>query len=117
MKVGEVAARTGVSVRAVRYYERAGLVDAARRENGYREFDASAVERVRAIRDLLETGFTVAEVLSLLPCIRGAADDTRCCTRTVALYRRKLARIDAQLRTLTLLRHRIEERVAGLEPC
>ncbi|MFL5578197.1 MAG: MerR family transcriptional regulator [Gemmatimonadaceae bacterium] len=118
MQVGEVAARTGVSVRAVRYYERCGLVDAVRRENGYREFDDSAVERVRDVRGLLETGFTVAEVHSLLPCLRSSGDDDAgCCVRTVALYRRKLAKIDAQLRTLTRLRSRIEERVAVLEPC
>ena len=59
----------------------------------------------------------LAEVRSLAPCLEGAADDGSCCERTVALYREKLARIDAQVRTLTGLRHRIVERMAALEPC
>src|SRR5256885_241877 len=117
MQVGEVAARAGVSVRSIRYYERAGLVTATRRGNGYREFDAGAVERVRVIRDLLESGFTVAEVLSLSSCLQAADDDCGCCMQTVALYREKLAKIDAQLRTLTGLRGRVEQRMAALEPC
>jgi DNA-binding transcriptional MerR regulator len=34
MRVGEIAERTGVSVRAIRYYEQAGLLPAVRRANG-----------------------------------------------------------------------------------
>jgi DNA-binding transcriptional MerR regulator len=117
MRIGDVAERAGVSVRSIRHYEREGLVAATRRDNGYRDFDDSAVGRVRVVRDLLETGFTVAEVRSLAPCLDGAADDGRCCERTIALYREKLARIDAQVRTLTGLRHRIVARMAALEPC
>jgi len=116
MRVGEVAARTGVSVRAIRYYEQAGLLAATRRANGYREFDAEVVERVRAIRDLLETGFTIEEVLSLAACLGGAGTGTACSAQTARLYREKLVRIDAQMRTLLGLRERIEERLATLDP-
>ena len=117
MRVGELSARTGVSVRSIRYYEQAGLLPAARRPNGYRVFDEGAVERVTAIRGLLETGFTIEEVQSLSSCLTAAGDDVCCCTQTVALYRSKLARIDLQLATLATLRGRIEERIALLEPC
>jgi len=115
MRVGEIAARTGVSVRAIRYYEAAGLLHAARRANGYREFDPSAAERVRAIRDLLDVGFTIEEVVSLSPCLAGA-QDAPCRTQTVSLYRDKLDRINQQVSTLLQLRERIEERIAVLEP-
>lgn len=117
MKVGEIAARTGVSVRAIRYYEQEGLLRATRNRNGYREFDEGAVERVSSIRDLLRSGFTVAEILSLSACLGPGEPDAGCCGRTVELYRRKLDDIDEQLRTLSHLRSRIEERMAVLEPC
>ena len=116
MRVGEISERTGVSVRAIRYYERAGLLPAERRPNGYREFDASAVERVRAIRDLLDVGFTIDEVVSLSPCLQDAGDDAPCRTQTVTLYREKLDRINQQVGTLLELRRRIQERIALLEP-
>ena len=117
MRVGELSARTGVSVRSIRYYEQAGLLPAVRKPNGYREFDASAVERVGAIRSLLETGFTIEEVQSLSECLIGGGGGADCCGQTVALYRSKLEKIDLQLRTLSQIRGRIEERIALLEPC
>ncbi|HYH78746.1 MAG TPA: MerR family transcriptional regulator [Longimicrobium sp.] len=117
MRVGELAARTGASIRSIRYYEQAGLLTATRRPNGYREFDAGAVERVGAIRGLLEAGFTIDEILSLSSCLTASADDLDCCGQTAALYRGKLEKIDLQMRTLAQLRGRIQERIAALEPC
>jgi DNA-binding transcriptional MerR regulator len=117
MQVGEIASKTGVSVRAIRYYEDAGLLRAERRANGYRQFEEGAVEHVRVIRDLLESGFTVAEIRSLWHCVDGTTEPASCCDRTVAIYRSKLDRIEEQMRTLNQLKQRIEERVALLEPC
>ena len=117
MRVGELSATTGVSVRSIRHYERAGLLDATRRANGYREFDPTSVDRVRVIRDLIDSGFTVEEIGSLASCLYGAEVSGGCCARTVSLFRTKLARIDDQLRTLLRQRDRIEKRVASLEPC
>lgn len=117
MQVGEVAARTGISIRAIRYYERQGLVPAIRRENGYREFDPSAVERVTAIRDLLDSGFTVQEIHALSACLHEAPRTMHCCEQTATVYREKLVRIAAQMQTLRAVQRRIEERIADLEPC
>ena len=116
MQVGELAAQAGVSVRSIRHYEGAGLLRARRRENGYRDFDEGAVARVRTIRDLIDTGFTVGEIASLAPCLDGTDGAERCSARTAALYRRKLTRIDVQMRTLRALRQRIEARLAALPP-
>lgn len=115
MRVGEIARATGASVRSVRYYERAGLIQAHRRENGYREFDRSAVARVRAIRHLLETGFTLEDITALAGCLDSAAPDPRCSAQAVAIYRDKLARIDVQMRTLAALRDRIEAQIDVLQ--
>jgi DNA-binding transcriptional MerR regulator len=117
MKVGEVATRAGVSVRSVRYYERAGLIAASRHTNGYREFDETAIPLARSIRDLIASGFTIDEVRSLSSCLPATTTTPDCCTQTVALYRHKLAQIDGQLTTLGAIRRRIEERLASLEPC
>jgi DNA-binding transcriptional MerR regulator len=123
MQVGELATKAGVSVRSIRHYEGAGLLTAERRANGYREFDEAAVKRVRTIRDLIDTGFTVEEIASLASCLDSSAGsgrardgEERCSARTAALYRRKLVRIEGQMRTLQQLQRRIEARLATLEP-
>jgi DNA-binding transcriptional MerR regulator len=117
MQVGELSAETGVSVRAIRYYEQAGLIQATRGSNGYRKFDGSAAERVRAIRDLLDTGFTIDDVQSLSSCLPDPTKRMNCCSQTVSLYREKLARINEQMETLAIMQARIRERIAVLEPC
>ena len=113
MQVSELAERAGVTVRMIRHYENAGLLHAVRLPNGYRDFAPSAVERVGAIRDLLETGFTVDEVVSLAGCLQGSGD-ARCGARTAAIYRRKLVKIEEQLATLGRLRRTIKARLAKI---
>ena len=114
MQVSELATRAGVTERMIRHYENAGLLHAVRLPNGYRDFAPSAVDRVKAIRDLLVTGFTVAEVLSLSGCLQGS-DDGRCNARTAAIYRKKLVQIEEQLGTLGRLRDTIKDRLRNLE--
>lgn len=114
MRIGELSRRTGASVRSIRHYDQEGLVTSRRRPNGYREFDAPAEERVRAIRELIGAGFTVDELRSLADCLQACPGDVRCSARTAALYRQKLDRIDRQMRVLRTLRDRLTERLAAL---
>lgn len=72
MLISELSRHTGVSTRALRHYDRSGLLDAERRSNGYRDFPESSVERVRRIRALLAVGLDLSAVAALLPCF--AAD-------------------------------------------
>jgi DNA-binding transcriptional MerR regulator len=67
VKIGQVADRSGVSVDTVRFYERRGVLPRAqRRPSGYREFDASTVERIRMAKALQELGFTLDEIVDAL---------------------------------------------------
>lgn len=104
VRIGELAERTGASVRSLRHYERAGLIKARRDGNGYRVFDAGAVECVRRVRGLLEAGFTVSEILPLSAhLVRGTADEP-CSGAVAGLYRRKLEQIDRKIRCLQEVR-------------
>lgn len=67
MKIGEVAREAGVSISAVRYYERLGLVpEAPRTPSGYRAFDPSVVPRLRFIQRAQVLGFSLEEIRELL---------------------------------------------------
>jgi MerR family copper efflux transcriptional regulator len=60
MKIGELAAATGLAPSAIRFYEQSGLLPAAQRAaNGYRSYSASAVERLRFIQLAQALGFTL----------------------------------------------------------
>lgn len=70
LRVGDLAARTGVSPRLLRYYENQGLVTAERSSTGQRLFNVAAVEQVRYIRQLLEAGLPTRVIRELLDCVR-----------------------------------------------
>ena len=68
LRINEVAAETGLTTRAIRYYEEIGLLEpAARSEGDYRLYDASDLERLRFIRSLRDdAGFSLAQIGQLL---------------------------------------------------
>ena len=74
MRIGELSRLTEVSVRALRYCEQEGLIRSARGGNGYREFDAAAVESVRQIRGLIECGLPTRLIREILPYPDGTAE-------------------------------------------
>lgn len=71
--IGEVAREAGVSVSAIRFYERNGLLPEAERVSGKRRFEADVVRRLRVIGVAKQAGFSLEEVRALLDSIdRGA---------------------------------------------
>jgi DNA-binding transcriptional MerR regulator len=66
LPIREIAARSGVSVHTLRYYEREGLLPRPDRSpSGYRLYPPEAVRRVRLVRVLRSLGFRVRELRSL----------------------------------------------------
>lgn len=68
LRIQEVAAETGLTPRAIRYYEELGLLaPAARSEGAYRLYDAEDLDRLRFIRGLRDdAGFSLADIGLLL---------------------------------------------------
>ncbi|GAB3568091.1 MerR family transcriptional regulator [Amycolatopsis endophytica] len=72
MRIGELARRTGVSERSLRYYEKQGLLSADRTGGGQREYPEAAVDRVIRIQELFAAGLHSRKIAQLLPCMRDA---------------------------------------------
>ncbi|GAB3423187.1 MerR family transcriptional regulator [Flindersiella endophytica] len=75
MRIGELSKRTGVSVRALRYYEEQQLLEPRRGANGYRYFSERDVERVAQIQLLFASGLNSSTVAEVLPCVCGTGTD------------------------------------------
>jgi MerR family copper efflux transcriptional regulator len=105
MRIGQLAAQAAVNVQTLRYYERRGLVAAARRQaSGYREYDADAVTRVRFIKHAQGLGFTLDDIAELL--------ENTACPEVQARAERALARIDGKLAELERVRAILTELTA-----
>jgi DNA-binding transcriptional MerR regulator len=99
---GELAALVGISTDTLRHYERKGvLAHPLRQANDYRQYPASALQRVRLIRRAIAVGFTLDELASVLSVRdRGGAP----CMEVRALAAAKLSDIETRLREMSELR-------------
>ncbi|MFE3189726.1 MerR family transcriptional regulator [Nocardia sp. NPDC059240] len=70
MRIGELAKRTGVSERSLRYYEEQGLLVASRTPGGQRDYPELAVDRVIHIQELFAAGLNSKKIYGILPCMR-----------------------------------------------
>lgn len=67
MQIGEVAARTELSIATVRHYDEVGLVTpSARSTGGFRLYTEADLDRLLVIRRMKPLGFTLAEMRDLL---------------------------------------------------
>lgn len=64
--IGSVAARTGVAVSAIRFYEEAGLVSAGRNSGGQRVFEAADIRRISFIIIAQKLGFSLKQIKAQL---------------------------------------------------
>lgn len=75
MQIGEVAERTGLSLRTIRYYEEVGLVvPSARSQGGFRLYTEPDVDRLAVIMRMKPLGFQLDEMRELLAILEPTAD-------------------------------------------
>ena len=103
LRSGELARLAGVSTDTLRHYERKGLLVRARRSaNGYREYLATDLDRVRLVRAALGIGFSLDELASILSVRdQGGAP----CRRVRAIAGAKLTAVEIEIRELTMMRN------------
>ncbi len=76
VRIGELAARTEVSVRSLRYYEQQGLLASTRSAGGQRHYTTAEIERVGFIQRMFAAGLTSRTIAELLPCVDSPGEDT-----------------------------------------
>ncbi|MET4060547.1 MerR family redox-sensitive transcriptional activator SoxR [Arthrobacter sp. UYP6] len=105
LTVGQVAERSGVSVSALHFYERQGLISSRRTAGNQRRFDRSVLRRVAVIRAAQRAGIplaTIARALEELP--KDAVPDQHDWQRLSAAWRQDL---DERIHSLEVLRDRL----------
>ncbi|MET9879922.1 MerR family transcriptional regulator [Actinacidiphila glaucinigra] len=106
MQIGEVAARTELSLRTIRHYEETGLVTpSARSQGGFRLYTETDVARLMVIRRMKPLGFTLDQMRDLLEAIDRldaadppAGDDRQALLDRVRAYEQDAARKIEELR-------------------
>lgn len=127
LQIGEVAERTGVTQRTLRFYEEKGLLKPPTRLEGgfrlYSEDDVQRVEQIKRLQTLL--GFTLADIKEMVEAeeiktqlraeYRREADvsDRRAkIAKALEVTERQVAVIDQKLQSLQEMKAHLEERIA-----
>jgi MerR family redox-sensitive transcriptional activator SoxR len=107
LSVGQLAARSGVSVSALHFYERQGLISSYRTEGNQRRYCRAVLRRVAFIRFAQRVGIPLAEICDALESLRGCANPTReDWARLTAYWKNDL---DERIHRLQQLRDRFTE--------
>ncbi len=118
LTIRELATETGVSSKALRYWESRGLLPKpGRTHTGYRVYPADVVQKVQFIRKAKSIGFTLSEIRSLIGI---AKEKGTPCEGVYAWVSRKLVALDQQIALLTKLRAELQQhqrRWRGKLPC
>lgn len=115
MRIGELAARTGVSVRSLRYYEQQGLLAPQRTSAGQRLYAVEHEALVAQIQELFRAGFCSAVIGDLLPALTCPMKDSELLRTSLVAAQARLESekrsIETELVALEQLRYRL-----GLAP-
>jgi DNA-binding transcriptional MerR regulator len=111
MRIGELAARAGVSVRSLRYYEQRGLLASTRTPSGQRLYTEDDVDRVHFIQGLYAANLSSGTIVELLPCRDTPSTDNS--DATLERMARERERITAQIDDLLRARDTLDRMTAG----
>ncbi|HYL64650.1 MAG TPA: MerR family transcriptional regulator [Candidatus Methylomirabilis sp.] len=94
MKIGELAAQSGLAASAIRYYEKLGLLPPPERRSGQRRYSSGALDRVLLIRFASEMDFTLSEIRLFL---NGFRENAPVSARWRKLTTTKIAELEQRL--------------------
>ncbi len=105
MNIGEASERSGLPAKTIRYYEDISLVAPDRADNGYRDYSASDVHRLRFLHRARNLGFSIDECRLLLSLY---SDRNRASSDVKAMAEQKLSEIDAKIAELQSLKSALQ---------
>jgi DNA-binding transcriptional MerR regulator len=114
MLIGEVSKKTGLSRDTIRFYEKQGLIELKkkqRRDNNYKEYPETVVDRLNLIKTIQDFGFTLKEIDTFFELWK--AEDASC-ENLVFTFENKLVQVEQQIQHLNQLKGKL---TASLEKC
>ena len=106
MRIGELAARTGVPAKTIRYWEQLGLLpQPARTPAGYRDYQPQAATRLGFIRAAQSIGLSLGEIREILA-VRDRGQTP--CAHVARLIDRHAAELAERIAALQKMRHDLQ---------
>lgn len=98
MNIGEIAEQSGLPAKTIRYYEDIGLVEPARRSNGYRDFGEVELHKLAFLRRARSLGFSIEQCRELLDLCEDRSRPSASVKRLAAAHLEEIETKIAELR-------------------
>ncbi|WP_293573369.1 Cu(I)-responsive transcriptional regulator [Phaeobacter sp.] len=108
MNIGDVATRSGLPAKTIRYYEDIGLIKPRRSDNGYRCFVESDLHKLAFLGRARALGFTIEDCRTLMALYE---DESRASSDVKALAEEHLAKITGKIADLQAMHDTLSELV------
>lgn len=106
LSIGDLAARTGLSVSAIRFYEARGLIHPDRNAGGQRRFERADIRRLSFVMVAQKMGLTIEEIAAALASLPEGRTPTK--ADWTGLSQKMRDGLEARIAMLTRLRDRLD---------
>jgi DNA-binding transcriptional MerR regulator len=118
LKIGELAQRTGKSVRAIRFYEELGLIQsAAHTKGGFRLFTEDDARRVLLVDKFHQLGFSLEEIAQIVKAYRSSGTGDEAHRKLTPLLKMTLQAINEKISLLEGFRREVENSISFVDDC
>lgn len=117
LTTGDMARRAQTTLRTVRFYDEAGLLQVARGEGGQRLFDEKQLQRLRLACDLREAGLSLAEIKQLFELKAGCRTPKQASDELASRLSEQIDAMQSKIALLRRLREELASTVAVIQEC
>jgi DNA-binding transcriptional MerR regulator len=111
LKIGEVSKRSGVGIEALRFYEKSGVIEPPwRTSSGYRQYDASVLDRLEFIKRAQALGFSLSEISRIIAEKQAGRSP---CAEVREIVRARLQELDERMAQMRRYRREMAETLKG----
>jgi DNA-binding transcriptional MerR regulator len=105
MRIGQIAAESGVPPKTLRFWEDLGIIpEPARTASGYRDYEPDIIDRLAFVRHAQSAGFTLEQIRGIL--IIGDSGEPPC-AHVGELIAKRLEQLDTRIAQLAITRERL----------
>lgn len=107
MKIGELSKKTGLTIDAIRFYEKSGLISqTSRTESGYREFDSEIIAVIEFVSHCRSLDIPIPDIKKLLKVRSGT---TKSCRDANEVIDEQLLKLRGRIKELKTLEKNLSE--------
>ncbi len=111
LKIGEVSKQSGIGIEALRFYEKSGLIDPpGRTSSGYRQYDASVLDRLEFVKRAQALGFSLNEIAQIIAEKQAGHSP---CEEVREIVRARLRELDERMAQMRRYRREMAETLKG----